>query len=133
LKRLRGLLLLITNAACITAAELLLRTGALHSAHPHLLGFNILTSWHAIGGILCYLVGFAAWMFALKSLPLALAFNFTMLQQATVALGAWYFLGESIPLAKWGGIAILILGVFLLVPAIITAEPKAEAPGADRP
>ena len=131
--RLPALLSLIVNAGCITAAELLLKLGATATTQQSLLGIHALDSWYTLGGILCYLAGFATWLYALKILPLSLAFNFTTIQQALVAIGAWWFLHETMPLMRVIGIGILMTGVFFLVPAIVAAEAKTEPPAKPAP
>ena len=133
MRRYVALVCLLLNAGCITAAELLLKVGALRTAPEHpgilgILGISALQSWYTVGGILCYVTGFALWLYALKVLPLSLAFSFTTIQQATVVLGSWYFLGDRMPPLRVVGICVLMLGVLLLVPAIVTAEKKTDAP-----
>jgi multidrug transporter EmrE-like cation transporter len=70
-------------------------------------------------------------MYVLKRLALSLAFGFTTVQQGLVFVGSWYFLGEPLPAVRVAGICVLMAGVLLLVPAIVTAEEKTESvPGA---
>jgi undecaprenyl phosphate-alpha-L-ara4N flippase subunit ArnE len=120
------ILLLLANASCITAAELLLKTGALQTTPTSILGISALGSPYTAAGIFFYIAGFGAWLYVLKSVPLALAFNFTTIQQPAVFLASWYFLGDPLPPKRILGILILMLGVTLLVPAIITAEQKTD-------
>jgi drug/metabolite transporter (DMT)-like permease len=115
---------LLAVAACVTTAELLLRLGAQTNGQPN--GLSAAVSPYTLMGVAFHIAGFAAWAYTLRSVPLALAFSFTTLQQATVALGAWYFLHEQIPPARWLGIALVLTGVLLLVPAIVNAEKKTE-------
>jgi multidrug transporter EmrE-like cation transporter len=129
----RALVCLLVVVTCVTTAELLLKRGAV-SAHEtaadgllKTLGFIALVSPFTIVGIVFHLLGMAAWMYTLRTIPLIVAYCFTAVQQATIALGAWYFLGESIPPLRWAGIACVLTGVLVLVPTIVHAEQESES------
>ena len=117
---------LVLNVLCITAAEIFLKLGA-GQTHPGLLGFSALSSWQTIVGILFHVSGFACWMFALRTLPVSLAFNFTALAQVLVPIAAFVFLGETISPLRCGGIGLVIAGFVLLVPVVARVEEKTDA------
>ncbi len=94
------------GALLITAAELLLKTGAMHGA--------LRSGWTWLG-ILTYLLSFVCWLYVLRKLPLSIAYALISIVQVLVPLGAWIFLGESISMHRWLGIA-CVLGGTLLVP-----------------
>ena len=115
---------LILVAGCVTAADLLLKRGAMDAggAQSALIPLANFASPYTIAGILIHLAGLAAWMYTLRILPLSLAYCFTAIQQVTIALGAWLWLGERITSMRWAGIALVFAGVLALVPAIIAAD-----------
>jgi multidrug transporter EmrE-like cation transporter len=51
----------------------------------------------------------------LRHLPLSVAYALISIVQVLVPLGAWFFLGETISLHRWIGIAFVLCGT-LLVP-----------------
>jgi multidrug transporter EmrE-like cation transporter len=72
---------------------------------------NNLAIWAAL---FLYASGLAAWMLVLSRLPLNFAYSFQALTYFLVPLGASWFLGESIPLLRWVGIAIICLGILIV-------------------
>lgn len=131
----RILLALLLVVSCVTAADLLLSRGAKSAPviDPHsllaTLGIAALASPFTIVGILFHLCGLAAWLYTLRHVPLTIAYCFTAIQQATIALGAWLWLGETISPLRWVGIGIVVAGVFILVPSIVQSEKLTDAPG----
>jgi multidrug transporter EmrE-like cation transporter len=130
-RTLPALLLVVT---CVTIADLCLKRGAVqaHASQDNslltTLGIAALASRFTLIGILFHLAGLAAWLYTLRSVPLTIAYCFTAVQQATIALGAWLWLGEIISPLRWIGIATLMTGVVVLVPSIIFAENVTDHP-----
>jgi drug/metabolite transporter (DMT)-like permease len=125
--RLDPRLCLALNVLLVTASELLLKRGALATppvASPWLdtLGVATLGSWWVWGGIACYLVSFLNWLYILRWLPLSLAFPLASSVHAMIPLGAWLWLGETVGLARWGGIALVLAGIWLLAAPLVHAE-----------
>jgi undecaprenyl phosphate-alpha-L-ara4N flippase subunit ArnF len=129
-----ALLALVLVVTFVTAADLLLKRGAnaasTDNSHGILstLGLTAMISPYTLAGIVFHLAGLAAWLYALRHLPLTLAFCFTALEQATIALGAWLWLGELISPLRWVGIGTIMIGVLLLVPSIVKSEQRTDAP-----
>ncbi len=130
-----ALLSLFLVVSCVTTADVLLKLGAnaarADDSHGFLssLGLVAMVSPYTLVGIVFHLCGLAAWLYALRHLPLTLAYCFTALQQATIALGAWLWLGEHITPQRWVGIGIIATGVLLLVPSIVKSEQRTEMAG----
>ncbi len=114
---------LLLNIACVTSAELFLKIGATASAKtPSLFGTSALHSPATIVGICFYVAAFLFWIYALRTVPLSLAFNFTTLNHVLVPIFAWTLLREQISLLRWVGIGFVIVGFVLLVPVLARAE-----------
>jgi multidrug transporter EmrE-like cation transporter len=133
------LLCLCLVVGFVTTADLLLKTGATAAHQPgsanllNILGLNAFVSPYTLVGICFHLLGLGAWMITLRTVPLTVAYCFTAAQQATIALGAWLWLGEAITPLRWAGIAAVLAGLLLLVPAIIVAETPHPAPAEAAP
>ncbi len=120
-------LCLALNVLLVTASELLLKRGALTTpplASPWLdtLGVATLGSWWVWGGIVCYVVSFLNWLYILRWLPLSLAFPLASSVHAVIPLGAWLLLGEGVGLVRWGGISLVLVGIWLLAAPLVHAE-----------
>ncbi len=110
------------------AAQILLKVGADHSA-----GNDSMWSWIGLTelgsgmtwlGILAFVASFGGWLYALRFLPLGLAFALTNGVHIFVPLGSWYFLDDHIGLLRASGILIIIAGILLLAQSVAKAEEK---------
>jgi len=94
------------GALLITVSELFLKTGASRGG---------LFSGRTWCGIVTYVLSLLCWLYVLRRLPLSIAYALISIVQVLVPLGAWIFLGETISIHRWLGIA-CVLGGTLLVP-----------------
>jgi multidrug transporter EmrE-like cation transporter len=110
------------------AAQILLKVGADGSAAN-----NSLWSWLGVAelasawtwlGIVAFVASFGGWLYALRFLPLGLAFALTNGVHIFVPLGSWLFLGEHISLLRGSGILVIIAGVLLLAQSVAKVEEK---------
>ena len=108
---------LVLNGVLVSVSELLLKAGAAATAgrpSPHGLGWTGITSlaspW-VLGGIACYLVSFANWIQALRSIPLSIAYPVTSGAHVLIPIGSWIFLGEHVGLLRWAGILLIVTGI----------------------
>jgi drug/metabolite transporter (DMT)-like permease len=110
------------------AAQILLKVGADHSA-----GNDSVWSWLGLAelgsgmtwlGIFAFVASFGGWLYALRFLPLGLAFALTNGVHIFVPIGSWLFLGEHIGLLRGSGILIIIAGVMLLAQSVAQVEEK---------
>jgi len=110
------------------AAQLLLKVGADGSAAN-----DSLWSWLGVAelgsgwtwlGILAFIASFGGWLYALRFLPLGLAFALTNGVHIFVPIGSWLFLHETISLLRGSGILVIIVGIVLLAQSVANAEEK---------
>ena len=111
------------------AAQILLKVGADYSAANDSvwswLGLAELGSGWTWLGILAFIVSFGGWLYALRFLPLGLAFALTNGVHIFVPLGSWLFLHETISLLRGSGIAVILAGILLLAQSVAKVEEKA--------
>jgi multidrug transporter EmrE-like cation transporter len=110
------------------AAQILLKVGADYSAANDSLwswlGLAELGSWWTWAGILAFIASFGGWLYALRFLPLGLAFALTNGVHIFVPIGSWLFLGEHISLLRASGILVIIAGILLLAQSVAKVEEK---------
>ena len=108
------------------AAQILLKVGADYSAAN-----NSVWSWIGLAelgsgwtwlGIFAFVASFGGWLYALRFLPLGVAFALTNGVHIFVPIGSWYFLGEHIGLLRGSGIAIIIAGILFLAQSVAKVE-----------
>jgi drug/metabolite transporter (DMT)-like permease len=73
-------------------------------------------------GILAVIGSLFCWLYALKSVPLIIAFNLAATNHMMVAVASWLFLGEAISVRRWTGIFVVALGVFFVARPAARAE-----------
>jgi drug/metabolite transporter (DMT)-like permease len=61
-------------------------------------------------GISAILLSLLSWLYALKSVPLIVAFNLAATNHILVAIAAYAFQGEKITQQRWLGISLVALG-----------------------
>lgn len=75
--------------------------------------FRMFTDPWVWSGLIGAALAAASWMMALRYFPLAFAYPFMALSFALVPVGARVFLGEPLPLAQIGALALIAVGVTL--------------------
>ncbi len=110
------------------AAQVLLKIGGDYSAGDNSiwswLGLAELGSWWTWAGIFAFVASFGGWLYALRFLPLGLAFSLTNGVHIFVPIGSWLFLGEHIGLLRASGIFLIIVGVLFLAQSVAKVEEK---------
>jgi drug/metabolite transporter (DMT)-like permease len=84
---------------------------------------NLFAFWIWLG-ILAIIGSLFSWLFALKSVPLIIAFNLAATNHIMVAIGSWLFLGETISSQRWIGVFLVALGVIFVAKPAARAEEK---------
>ena len=111
-----------------SAAQILLKVGADQGSTDDSwwswLGLSELRSGITWLGIFAFVASFGGWLYALRFLPLGLAFALTNGVHIFVPIGSWYFLGDHIGLLRGSGICIIIAGILLLAQSVAKAEEK---------
>ena len=67
-----------------------------------------------IGGIGIYVLSVLLWFVVLSKAPVSVAYPLSSLAYIAVAIAAYYFLGESLTVARVCGIVIILFGVYLV-------------------
>jgi drug/metabolite transporter (DMT)-like permease len=119
---------IVLTVSLTAVAQVLLKIGANASAEN-----NSIWSWLGVAelasgwtwlGILAFVASFGSWLYALRFLPLGLAFALTNGVHIFVPLGAWLFLGEHIGWYRGSGILVIVAGVVLLAQSVANAEDR---------
>jgi multidrug transporter EmrE-like cation transporter len=69
---------------------------------------------HIMAGLGCYVVSVGIWIAALSRVPVSVAYPMLSIGYVVNALAAWYLFGETLSTQKLVGIAVIIVGVFLV-------------------
>lgn len=76
--------------------------------------FNIFTNKYILLGILLYVMGFILWLAAMSTLDVSFMYPMLSLAYVVTAILAVIFLGESVSLSRWAGIALVVIGCILI-------------------
>ncbi|MBL8539923.1 MAG: EamA family transporter [Betaproteobacteria bacterium] len=113
--------LVMTGVLLNAAAQLLLKAGtnsvgafdfSLANAVP--VGWQLATEPHIVGGLACYVVSVVVWIMALSRVEVSIAYPMLSVGYVVNALAAWYLFGEAVTPTRLAGIAIIIVGVFVV-------------------
>lgn len=113
--------LVMTGVLLNAAAQLLLKAGtnsvgtfdfSLANAVP--VGWKLATEPHIVGGLACYVVSVVVWIMALSRVEVSIAYPMLSVGYVVNALAAWYLFGEAVTPTRLAGIAIIIVGVFVV-------------------
>jgi len=107
-----------------SAAQIFIKIGTGHTTDQSLFSISSLTSGAMWLGIVAMVVALVSWLYALKSVPLTIAFTLAASTQVIVPLGCWIFLGEQISLLRWGGIFLVTLGILLVAQPLAKVEER---------
>lgn len=102
--------LILVGVLLNAGAQLLLKAGT--NAMP--LGPRLALEPHILAGLACYVVSVVVWIMALARVPVSVAYPMLSIGYVVNALGAAYLFGEVLTLVRMGGIATIILGVFMV-------------------
>lgn len=112
----------IFTGICLNAiAQLLLKAGtnavgAIHLTADNWLatGIKLATQLPIIGGLSCYVLSVVVWIIGLSRVDVTIAYPLLSLGYILNAIGAWYFLGETVSLQRIMAITVIIIGVAML-------------------
>ncbi len=120
-------LMLVLDILFVTASETLLKVGASRTERvagwewTGLLSLATIWIWCAI---VLVILSFICWINVLKYVPLSVAFPLSNVVHVLVPLSCWIFLAECIPVRRWCGIAIVILGLAVVGKPVAKIEEK---------
>jgi multidrug transporter EmrE-like cation transporter len=69
---------------------------------------------YVFAGLACYGVSAMIWLSVLSKMPLSMAYPLVALAIAIVVIASGVFLGETLPLARLAGVALVVVGVVLI-------------------
>ncbi|WP_345815121.1 SMR family transporter [Paraburkholderia sp. PREW-6R] len=69
---------------------------------------------HIMAGLACYVFSVAIWIVALSKVPVSVAYPMLSIGYVVNAIAAWYLFGEILSPQKLIGIAVIIVGVYLV-------------------
>jgi len=65
-------------------------------------------------GIACAFAAMLAWLAALSNAPISYIYPFMSISFLLVTIGGMVVFREHVPMMRWGGLSLIILGVFLV-------------------
>lgn len=125
----RGYAQVALTAALATASEMMLKQGALDTAHlpqrVDWLGISALHSGWVWLGTALQVLGFVSYSAALRTLPLYIAFNLMSVLHISIPVCAWIFFAEHISLSRWAGIGLVLAGIWVIARPASKVEERA--------
>jgi drug/metabolite transporter (DMT)-like permease len=106
------------------AAQVFIKIGSGRASDQSLFSVSALTSGWMWLGIVAMVIALVSWLYALRSVPLTIAFTLAASTQVIVPLGCWIFLGEQISLLRWGGIFLVTFGILLVAQPLSKVEER---------
>ena len=118
------------SIACVTVSEIFLKIGAMNTVHlaggwawTGVVGLVSPLVWI---GIVLVILSFVTWLYVLRHLPLSIAFPVSQAVHVSVPLCGLMFLGERIGAYRWGGIALVMIGIMVVAQPVATMEEKLD-------
>ncbi len=119
---LRSLLLVAISIVSSVSGQVFLKVGmsqigfldSQHMAAPLQVFSRVLTNPMVIIGLACYGLGAAAWLLVLSRLDLSYAYPFLAANFVLITVASRVLLGETVPLMRWFGVAVICLGVLMV-------------------
>jgi len=118
----KSLLLVLMAVIIGVSGQLVLKAGMSQvgpvavgdAKHLLRLATTVFTNPMVLAGLGLYVVGAVIWLTVLSRLALSFAYPMLALSYAFTPIGAWLVLGEGVPPVRWLGVAVIVLGVFLV-------------------
>ena len=76
---------------------------------------TVFTTWQFPVSGVCALGAFFVWMYVLKHFEFSLAYPLLSVSYVIGLLSAYFFLHEAIPVTRWVGVCIIMVGVYFVV------------------
>lgn len=123
----RSYLYLFLTVVLITIAEIFLKRGADATAPQHAdwLGIASLISPSVWIGAALLTLSSITWIIVLRTTPLYLAFTLTSVVHVTIPVSSWLFLNDQISAVRWTGIALVIVGIWMIAKPASRIEERA--------
>jgi multidrug transporter EmrE-like cation transporter len=75
---------------------------------------NVALQPHIIAGLGCYVLSVAIWIAAISRVDVSIAYPMNSIGYVVNAFAAWWLFGEALTPMRLLGIAIILIGVFVL-------------------
>lgn len=119
---------LAISQLCTLLAQLCLKYGAMSATHVaprwSWTGLTSLGSTFVWIGIIFMMLSFPTWLYVLRHLPLSVAFPISQSVHVAVPLCSWLVLNEYISGVRWTGIALVVIGLFLVAKPVANIEER---------
>ena len=116
-----SLSLLMTGVLLNAGAQLLLKAGTnsvgafeYSAANIIPIGWKLATEPHIVGGLGCYVISVVVWIMALSRVEVSIAYPLLSVGYVVNAIAAYYLFGEAVTPMRLTGIAIIIVGVWVV-------------------
>lgn len=76
---------------------------------------TVFTTWQFAASGICALVAMLVWMYVLKHYEFSLAYPLLSISYAIGLLAAYFVFHEAVPLTRWIGVVIVMVGVYFIV------------------
>lgn len=76
---------------------------------------TVFTTWQFAGSGICALSAMLVWMYVLKHYEFSLAYPLLSISYIIGLLSAQFIFHEAVPLTRWIGVVIVMIGVFFIV------------------
>ena len=113
--------LLLTGVLLNAGAQLLLKAGTnsvgvFEFSRDNIIpvGWKLATEPHIMGGLGCYVISVVVWIMALSRVEVSIAYPLLSIGYVVNAITAYYLFGEAVTPMRLTGIAIIIVGVWIV-------------------
>jgi len=114
-------LFLLAGVMLNAGAQLLLKAGvrpigaiSVEAATLLATSARLLMQWPILAGLACYVLSVGLWLVALSRVDVSLAYPMLSLGYVVNAVAAYWLFGEALGPLRCAGIAIILLGVFVV-------------------
>ncbi len=76
---------------------------------------TVFTTWQFAASGICALGAMVTWMYVLKHYEFSLAYPLLSVSYIIGLLSAYFFLHEAVPVTRWIGVMIIMVGVYFVV------------------
>jgi multidrug transporter EmrE-like cation transporter len=111
----------MTGVLLNAGAQLLLKAGTnsvgvfeYTSANIVPVGWTLATEPHIVGGLTCYVISVVVWIMALSRVEVSIAYPLLSVGYVVNAIAAYYLFGEAVTPMRLAGIAVIIVGVWIV-------------------
>ncbi|MGZ4966750.1 MAG: EamA family transporter [Chthoniobacterales bacterium] len=119
---------LTISQLCTLLAQLCLKHGAMSATQVapgwSWTGLTSLGSPFVWLGIVFMVLSFPTWLYVLRQLALSVAFPISQSVHVLVPLCSWLVLNEKISTVRWCGIALVVIGLFLVAKPVAKIEER---------